>query len=390
MLRYCLNPAGYIAALFLYVFMSTPVANSHPGYYGTAFHAHSVEQAFDTAQQENKLVFVYVGDDDRGWRHFRWPTKETSSLIDLLVRETVIVELNYSNDKAQVAEFNVDGPVILVMDSERNVLAQLKHDAVALLVEKTLHSLVTSEAGFLRIEAAIASHNNPFFNLERKAAAMALAEKYDESIRLYDQCLREAVLEQSLPAKSRRPQVIGALIALAEKNKNAEKVLLKNREVAAEALAKSGTNAKLSNDIARIDYSLDRQAKTFELFKKLPQGSRARNGMFDYVSDELIKQEKYEELLELIEPVEAIKGEITLYQRNKITHPASAERGEKRGSRAFVIRRGLMIVEALSAVGRNTESQKAYELLLEFDDSSETQTQLEKALSRAKKHATNK
>ena len=34
------------------------IGQAHPGYYGTAFHAHTVEQALNVAKQENKIVFV--------------------------------------------------------------------------------------------------------------------------------------------------------------------------------------------------------------------------------------------------------------------------------------------------------------------------------------------
>ncbi|MCO7223577.1 hypothetical protein [Pleionea sp. CnH1-48] len=356
---------------------------AHPGYYGTAFHAHTIDQALAVAAKENKLVFIHVSDNDRGWRHFRWPNKESSGLIDLLVRETVIVELNIKKDAAQLAAFDISTPQILIVDSRQKVLEQLSEHAVVELVQDRISQYVTSEDGLARIDAALASGNNPFFNRERKAAALALAGKVDASIKQYQICLQESMADASLAAKSRRPQVIGAMLTLAEKYPAAKQALLKGRQRGADHLSAYPNNSKLSSDIARIDLALNQKQASMKLFKRLPQGSRARNGMFDYISEDLQQKQQYEELLSLIEPLKAIQGEITLYQRNKILHPVSAERGNKRGSRAFVIQRGLMIAEALAAVQRDEDYQSVVNELVQFDQSKSVRKSLQKALLRA-------
>ncbi|WP_144391589.1 hypothetical protein [Pleionea sediminis] len=370
--------------LFLSLILITPFDSleAHPGYYGTAFHAHSLEEAFNTAEQEKKLVFVYVGENERGWRHFRWPTDENSSLIDLLVRESVIVEKNINKDAEYLASFGIRKKGLYLMSENRKLLEAIPYDAVASKVEHILTQFVTSKEGFTRIEQAMASGSNPFFNRERKAAALALAGNLDESISLYDQCLEEAVNEDSLAAKSRRPHVIGALLNLSKKSDKAVTVLRKNRDLASNALAKNTGNSKLSSDIARIDFALDSEENAYELFKSLPKGSRAKHGMFDYVSGMLMKRGQYKELLELIEPIKAIEGEITLYHRNKVMAPASAEKGIKRGSRNFVIDRALMVIEALAGTGRTKESQQAKKILLDFDSSKETLSRLSDSLGR--------
>lgn len=359
------------------------LTQAHPGYYGTAFHAHNLDKAKSIAQKEHKIIFVHAGDTDRGWKHFRWPKSNTSSLIDLLVREAVLVELNLYEEQYQLAGYNVTEPAILILDNKGEVILRMRGDELAPKIEHEITQLVISKEGFARIQSAIDSKQNPFFNHERHAAALALAGKEKAAIEAYDRCLAEAIDETSPAAKGRRQFVIGALQKLSNENKTALDVLNKNRAYAAKKIQQEPSNGVLAADIAQMDRFNKNTGASIDLFNSLPEKSRARAGLFDYLSEDLQQQKRYAELLELVDPMTAINGEISLYHRNRIIKPTTAERSTGRGTRSFAISRGVSIVEALAGTRQDELCQQAIEKILDFDSSTNTRSQLNRALVRA-------
>ena len=80
-------------------------------------------------------------------------------------------------------------------------------------------------------------------------------------------------------------------------------------------------------------------------------------------------QGRHAEVLQLIDPMTALKGEIQSYKRNALARPATAESGTGRGSRAFVIQRAAALARALSEAGRDDEAVQPVAELQRFDNS---------------------
>jgi hypothetical protein len=357
--------------------VATPVA-AHPGYFGTAFHAHDLPEAVTVATQEYKLIFVYVGTEDgHGWPVFRWLDAEKRELIDALVRETVIVEATPST-LGQLSGYAPNAPEILILNQDRELLERFPGDTPAAAIARALSDRLGGAAAVERAQALRAARPaDDFFARERLATAYWENGDEDAALTLIESLGQECVDEVSMAASSRRPYVMERLARWTRASPNA-RGLVERLVERAEARLRSGQGEpRLAESVAGLHKALGQRSRSLALFNAIPAGSPARAGLVDTLAPRLVSAGRSEELLELIDPAKAFAGERDFYDLMRVTRPVQADLGEGRGSRSFVINRGLLLIKALQQAGRDSEAQTLSRELLAFDGSPTTQNALQ-------------
>jgi hypothetical protein len=347
------------------------IAIAHPGYYNTAFHAHDVEEARALAEREHKQIFVAVTTPERdGWPVFRWPDATNQALVDLLVRETVIVELDTVRSARELPWREHHGEALLLLGSNGELRRELPVDAPPRALLRTLERDFSSDAAIDRIARAIEDlGEDHFVSRERLAHALHAAGRHDEALAEFRWCSEAAIEARSRAAEARRPYVWTGLARLARESDDAEALLASSRAVATERVVAAPEERKLAHDLGRLNAMLGESAANAALFDRLPRTARARHSLVDSLLGELVEARRYDEVLLLVHPVQAWQGEVEIYRRNRIRRPASAERGRGRGTRNFVVERGLALVEALAGEGDRARSLELHRALLEFENS---------------------
>lgn len=364
----------------------TTRAFAHPGHYGSPFHAHHLDQAFEFAAQEHRIVFLHVREAGGSrLRLFRWPSDENADLLDLLVRETVIVELDAEKNAAELSAYHLNPPEILLLDPDGSqrmrIAGRLSLPELSLVLEKAL----TGEDAVNRAELNLSiKGENDFFSRERQAAALRHAGRHEQAVNAYRWCASQAIDEASLAAKSRRARVFAALADYAD-SQNAAGQLRDDVLTEAEmVLLSERDDAKLAGDLVEI-YRHGKKNRAIDLFDRLNEKSRARHGMLDYLFDDLVEKGRYQDLLKLIDPIEAFNGEVERYRRNRILRPATAENGHGRGSRTFVVQRSAGLIQVLAGTGDNGKARHLIDSVLDFDGNHTTRQTLRKSLGRVER-----
>ena len=359
---------GWLLAILL---ASAGVAAAHPGYYNTAFHAHDVAEAMPLAEREHKQIFVAVTTPARdGWPVFRWPDPTNQALVDLLVRETVMVELDTVRSASELPGRGSYGEALLLLGSGGEVRREFPIDVPPLALYRALEREFSSPAAIARIERAIEElGEHHFVSRERLAHALHSAGRRDEALAEYDRCIRDAIDAHSRAAEARRLHVWAGLARLARESDRAADLLEWTRAAATERVVRAPEERKLARDLGRLNALLGEPEANAALFDRLPRTARARHGLVDALLSDLVADGRYEEVLLLVDPIRAWQGELELYRRNRIRRPASAERGEGRGTRGFVLERGLAFLEALAGQGDRARSRQLLRAILEFEDS---------------------
>lgn len=372
-------------AFFLAVLLfgsALPEAEAHPGYYGTAFHAHDLAGAKVLAQREHKLILAYVSDvDGKMMPLFRWRTQANQVLADLLIREAVITELSVEKNADELAAYTVIAPQYVLLDAQGKLLKTIDADLLAAQMVQELTPYFTGEGAVARARASVAD-NGPehFFSRERLATALRSVGRHQEALSEYAWCLEQIAAESSKAATSRASHIYTALNEYAEVNADAAALLDASLDAAEVQIMAAPNDKKLAR---RVAGSLARQQKIDRakaLFDKLGEDSRAKHAMLDLLMEELLADARYDEVLQLIKPSEAVDGEIELYKRMKVQRPAWAEQGTGRGTRSFVVKRSLAVIEALSGSGDEEAAAELIAKLRAFDEQQDTKDALEKAL----------
>lgn len=373
------------AVLCLVLFLSLACdADAHPGQFGTAIHTHTIKDALALATWEHKLVLVHVREaQGKRFSVFRWHTPQHAQLLDLLVRETVIVELDAAQDAAQLTAYHVAAPAVLLLNAEGGLLGSARADLPIAQLSAALTPLLTGSAAVERAQAALQELGpDHAFTHERLAAALRGVGRNDEALAQY-RWLVARVHSGDTAAVARTENIYKALIQFADKDAAAASLLqaeINTAESEVVAAPEDVTKAK------RLAVALSAPAeapRALRVFSKLEADSRARHVLLDPLLDKLVNAGRYKEVLQLIEPLGSLKGEIDLYKRMGVERPSWAENGTGRGTRAFVIQRSANLVEALAGSGDEAKAKEVIAGLLAFDASDATRQALEKAVSRS-------
>lgn len=357
---------------------------SHPGYYGTAFHAHNIAQALEHAQNEHKLVLTYVSEPGgKRFPLFRWRTLQNKKLLNLLVRETVITELDAAENAAELAGYSVDAPETLLLDEDGKVVVRMSGDLLVPQISKALEPYLAGPGTVQRARAALADNGQDhFFSRERLAAALRATGNHKEALGHYAWLMQQVRENTSKAAYSRAGQVYDALLDYADENAQAANLLTQELDAAETELLAAQEDPRMARRVAGALTAQKDTQRAKALFAKLDKNSRARRVMMDQLLDTLVAEQRYEDVLELIEPAESLQGEIGIYKRMQVDRPAWAESGTGRGTRSFVVQRSVDLVEALTGIGDEDRAKALITDLLAFDDSAKTRQALADALQR--------
>lgn len=372
-----MTPRRHLQLLLLALLATLPVSavHGHPGEYGTALHAHDVPTALPLAAREGKRVFVTVTPGGRAWQVFRWPDRRTRALVDLLVRETVIVERDAARTALPEGVAAWPAGTLLLLDADETLVAHWPADMPPSALRLQLETLFRTGTHLQQVRDARARlGEDHLLTRERLAALHWLRGELDQALALYRGCLADAIDGVSPAARSRRPWLFDTLATHAE-NSPAAAALLEAMQARAEARIISRDDRILARDLARLNGTRQRRTDTLALFDRLPAtDSLARHGLADTLLEPLVEAGRGDELAELIQPVEALRGEIALYHRNRILRPASARDGNERGSLAFVRARAQTLIRLTTERGDHDMAAELRGMVSALDDATGTRS----------------
>ena len=157
------------------------ISHAHPAHYGSRFHATHLEQALEYAGQEYRIVFVHVrAAGGKRLQFFRWPGDATNGdLIDLLVRETVIVELDAAKNANELADYEITVPQILLINPDGSLIKSIDAGQPVPVLNATFNKILTGQDAVERARLNLATKgDDDFFSQERLATGLAAAEDF--------------------------------------------------------------------------------------------------------------------------------------------------------------------------------------------------------------------
>jgi len=368
------------------------LAHGHGSHRPFALHEHDPIRAIAQARAEHRLVLGYVGvDPDKGMPIFRWPDPNRRARIDVLVRETVVAELNTRDHGAVLAELGMNAPAWFLLDESGEVLwrREGRVDVDGLLGEIEGH--LTGPAAVERVRAAVdAKGPSDCFARERLAAVLARTAEPTRAIPEYVWCIERGVAGDSLDAVARRPYAMSALATLAvELPEAARAASALQLEIESRLRRTADGDPMLARDLALMNRALGQDERTLRLFLALEPENRARHGLLDAVLAELVELGEYRAVLASILPLQAFRGEVALTRRTLVSRPSLAHQGDGRGTIAFTVARGLALAEVLAALD-NADAVTLVDEVLAFSaeyespsEAAETRAHLEARLVRS-------
>lgn len=360
---------------------------AHRGHaFGNPFHDLSLTEACELARDEHKLVFVYVTrPNELATDALEQPTWSVWRAIDLLIRETVAVRLDSGRDADALRPYELgEPPTVLLLESDGRLVRRLPGDAALTPLMNTLEDVLSSDKALARVRAALqdVGQDDP---LARERLADALARHGDPAaaLRHYRWCIEVGLQKQISYAAARRRLVMNSLVQLGEPYAPARQAAEEIRDKMEAALLGGEDNANLARDLAALNRALGDESRTLSLFDRLPKRSRARYTLFDRVFEQLVEQKRYADILALADPSQTFRQEVFMARQNRGLWDDSPDAPHTRGQRAFVVRRGACLVEALAATGRTAAARKLIDAVLRFDDRAETLATLRSRAARA-------
>ncbi len=382
---------GRISTFCALLTLSVPSALGHPGHFYSAFHAEDLATAYAHASDEGKLVFAYIkkpGGND--CPYLRWVTPKTQPVLDLLVLETIIVELESDTPGARSFDLT-DGhlPAILLLTPAGEVVHRLPGDTPPDACRKILLRELTGPGTIERIQSAfVAMGEDHIFTRERLARAYARNGETDRAISAYKWCVDHTLAQNNASALARRPYLFHALAEFAKISSPGENRSITSAKFVDQQLARIEhvlqyyDDSKLAKDYAELNHVLSQDERTLALFDRMPADFRSRNALFDRIIDQLINAKRYDDVLALITPLEAFRGEVALARRRIAFRAAGDSQATGRGTKFFAMHRGALLAEALIGSQRNAEAEMLLAEMLKFDSSDETIDTLTTRLAR--------
>ncbi len=364
-------------------------AVAHDGHtFGNPFHEATVSAAADLATTEHKLVFVYVTAPGRPAPEFlETPSWKDWRALDLLILETVAVRMNADTLSQQLPGFDVDLeelPLVLLLDTQGRVLHSFAGDLDAEQLDAELHTRLRGAAALERARqvAAGASREDPI-GFERLAATLARNGQIAEALAEYRRCVDVGLVHNTIYAAARRRFVFKELVALAKEHDLARRMLADLKRDMQETLLKKRDNPNVARNLAELNFCLGQPADTLEFYDRLPERSRARQVLFDWVIEQLVDRRRYEEVLAMVEPQQAFRQEVIMARGRRFKCAETPDMRHERGTKAFAVARGALLVEALVATGQAAEAQQLARQVLRFRDDDVTRGLLREHLRRA-------
>jgi tetratricopeptide (TPR) repeat protein len=365
------RPGRSFGVLLLALLLVAPTARAHRGHaFGNPFHDSTLAEACQLARDEHKLVFVYVTDKTgRPPPYLQMPNWNDWRAIDLLIRETVAVQLDGRRDGKALAPYDVTPPQMLLLDAVGSLRARWPGDWDAEQLSAGLRAELAEPDTLDRLRAAVAAAEpDDGIPRERLADLLTTHGRYDEALATYRWCVEKG-LRRNIPyAAARRRLVFKGFARLAEQHPPAAEALQQIRAEMVRTLTAERDDANLARDLAALDFVLGQRADTLAVFDRLPERSRARYVLFDRVLPELVEAGRYDEVLAMVRPQQAFQQEVRLARQQAILWVDTPAAAEMRGQRNFAVQRGALLVEALAGAGRTAEARRLVDAILRFDD----------------------
>ncbi|MFH1748990.1 MAG: hypothetical protein ABIG44_18315 [Planctomycetota bacterium] len=365
----------------------TPVAWAHRGHgFGSPFHSVSLAQAGRLAEDEGKLVYIYVTEPrGRPPKYLAKPTMRDWRGIDLLILETVAIRLDAGFDADQLTAYKLDQlPVMLLLAPDGTEQIRLSGDLNADQLATQLAAAISDEDTLARIRKLVAAggDNDPLAR-ERLAQALVRREQYADALREYVWCL-DVGLRVHIPyASARRTLVFKGVAQLTERYTHARQALETWRTTTENSLLHEH-NANLARDLAELNSAWNDENRTLAFHDRLPPKSRARQVLFDYVFELLIAAGRYQEVLAVADPLRTFKQEIRMVRMQGSPTADDIEESPRRGTRSFALNRGAALVEALAGTDQNAEACALAKEILKFDHTPRTHALLRRHAERAR------
>ncbi|MBU0638629.1 MAG: hypothetical protein KKB50_07180 [Planctomycetes bacterium] len=381
---------GCITAAILPLLLLSAAILAHRGHsFGSPFHSVPLEEAFQLANAEFKLVFVYVTKPNhQASRYLERPTWHDWRTIDLLIRETVAVKLDGRRNAAELDRYAIsDLPAILLLDSAGNERQRLPGELSANKLMEKLAAALSGADSVARVRQAVETGgpNDPLAR-ERLAETLARHGAHAEALQEYLWCL-DVGLRTNVPyASARRRLLLKGFVALSDSYPAARETLEQRRTALEKTLRHERDDPNLARDLAELNRCLNDERRTLILFDQLQPRSRARYILFEHVLEQLIEQRRYDEVLALVDPRQVFMQDARLARARADLFSEGENASRERGTRAFAVARGAGFLEALAACGRVEEARALVDQILAFQDAPQTRTLLQHHARRAGSH----
>jgi hypothetical protein len=363
-------------------------ADAHIGHLGGAFHAPTLRQAQEMAQDQYKLIFMYVTGPGAGrCEYLDRPTAREAPLVGLLVRETIITVLDRQQNAEELQRYALESfPGLFLLAPDGSVLKQYDRLASAPTLTRLLEGDLAAGDAVARARRCLASKDGQdALARERLARVLVRTGAVDEGVRVYGECLAAALDRKDVLATNTRRVLLRGLIDVAAEHKAGRNLLDKFRERVEERLLKQ-TDVKLAQDWAELNDWLGENQRTLALYEQLSEKNVNRFGLFDRIFDLLIEARRYEEVLALIDPQRAFQGEAFQARSGNVSWLAAPRGGVQRGTRAFAVARGARLVEALAATGAEPAARQLIDSIWRFKQTAATGEVLLERLARVEAH----
>lgn len=375
-----------LVALLVFGWASLP-AGAHRGHgFGNPFHAVSLEEACQLAQQELKLVFVFATEPHgSALPYLERPTWGDWRAIDLLIRETVAVKLEAQQHAAELQRYEIENyPTMLLLNPDGTERCQLAGNLSAEQLMQALAADLSAKDSIARVQKAVEkTQGEDPFTRERLAETLARCGRPDQALEEYLWCL-EVGLRENIPyAATRRRLLLNGFVSLAEQHPPARAALMERRAAMEQTLQSKRDSANLARDLAELNGCLGDEDRNLELYDQLPPRSRARHVLFDRVLDQLVAHQRYVDVLAVLDPLRAFSQEARLARIQGGSNERGPVAAEQRGTRAFAVTRGAALLEALAGTGRAQEARSLVNAILKYDDTPETRASLKEHARRA-------
>jgi hypothetical protein len=353
------------------------LVSAHPGHFYSAYHADTIAQGQELAAREGKLLLLHVRPaGSRPTMLIRWATPQTTELMDLIAQETVLVDLDAGEQAADLVAYDVtDLPAYILCQADGTPRQVLEGNPPPLAVQRMLEREVRSADAVDRVQSALENMGaDHFFSRERMARTLVRLDRPAEALEQFVWCAEQGIAQQGQAAIVRRDRMFAAFAEFAKAYAPARVALVEARDQMERVLADQYREPRLATDYASVNLALGDDARTLIFFDSLPTDSPLRHALFDVVFDELLSAGRYHEMLALIDPMAAFRGEAGLARRRSVFRAASADAGSGRGTHEFALRRGAALVQALAGVQANAEAKALIDEMLAFDCDAPTVT----------------
>lgn len=381
-----------------------PYATAHPidswGEF-TLFQNRTLAQALREARAQASVVFIYVpAPGQSAPAYLETPEPRYWLLSKLLVEETVALKLEVRSNTNALAPYRLsEYPVMLLLNPDGSERRRTVGDKSPEHLQRWLEEDLSGKDTIARLRQAIAraEETDPLLR-QRLGDALVRCGKFAEGLAEYSWCVEVGLVEHRAYVRRHRDVLLAGIAELGKRYPPALAALRNFQKAMAQTILAEPNNHTMATNLAILNARIGDRAHTLAMFDKLPIKSRARHTLFDHVFEELVKRRRYDEAVYTPKPGHlykastdlgvrdvrrAFRREVIAVQLGRAPRLEDPNASLDRGVRAFAIRRGLLLVEALAGLGRTDEALELARKVTDFDNTPETRALLIQHAERA-------